>query len=66
MHAPRCAPALRRAFGAARSFASCASPRPLSSFCTPLPRPCPQARIQNETNDAKNALEAYIYSLRNK
>ncbi|KAI7836745.1 hypothetical protein COHA_009383 [Chlorella ohadii] len=25
-----------------------------------------QARVQNETNDAKNALEAYIYSLRNK
>lgn len=30
---------------------------------------CPsllQARIQRETNDAKNALEAYIYGLRNK
>ena len=37
--------------------------------CLPCPAlPCPpsQARIQNETNDAKNALEAYIYGLRNK
>ena len=25
-----------------------------------------QARIQRDTNDAKNALEAYIYGLRNK
>lgn len=33
-------------------------------FC--IPPPLPQARIQAETNDAKNALEAYIYSLRNR
>ena len=42
---------------------------------SPSPTPCPrcppacpplQARIQGETNDAKNALEAYIYGLRNR
>ena len=34
--------------------------------CRPAPPPLLQARIQGETNDAKNALEAYIYGLRNR
>lgn len=36
------------------------------SYPPPHPLSALQARVQNETNDAKNALEAYIYSLRNK
>jgi heat shock protein 4 len=55
------------------SFAACTCPQPQFPTCARLPpsppTPCSshrQARVQNETNDAKNALEAYIYSLRNK
>jgi hypothetical protein len=49
------------------------SPHSILTACAPLyVAPCPaplpllQARIQGETNDAKNALEAYIYGLRNR
>lgn len=51
------------AFNCAASPAQPSAPAVLIVW--PLPAAL-QARIQRDTNDAKNALEAYIYGLRNK
>lgn len=51
----------------AASVAVASAKGPCQRACPALAAPRPlQARIQRETNDAKNALEAYIYGLRNK
>lgn len=55
-----------RAAAWTRASLTCTSHSFLTHSLAPPDHVFPQARVQNETNDAKNALEAYIYSLRNK